>query len=98
MPKIWFLGLETYFYDISNVHCCDINTGEEEHQYSMQEIIVDIIDDYSNRKVLIVNIFNLEHSDLAEKVIIRGDTLFELSKIIGTIKIGNFKWCGHICS
>ena len=33
--KIWFSELETYLDDISNIHCCDINNGEEEQKYTM---------------------------------------------------------------
>ena len=40
----------------------------------MQEMLVDIIDDCSNFKVLIVKNFNLEYFDLSEKVIIHEDT------------------------
>ena len=64
----------------------------------MQAMIVDMIDDCYNLKVLIVNNFNLEYVGLCEKVIIYNDTLFEPRKIIGTITMGNFKWYSNIFS
>ena len=63
----------------------------------MQEILVDIIDYCYHFKVLIVNVFNLEYFDLAEKSV-HDDTLFELSTIIGTRSMDDFKWCDHIFS
>ena len=44
----------------------------------MQKILVDIIDDCYNFKVLIVENFNLGYFDFSEKVTINNDTLFEL--------------------
>ena len=41
--------------------------------------------------------FNLEYFDLAEKSV-HDDTLFELSTIIGTRSMDDFKWCDHIFS
>ena len=52
IQKIGFSELENYFYDIINVHCYDLNNGYEKHQYSTQNIIVDITDYCSNSKVL----------------------------------------------
>ena len=40
---------------ISLMFCCEINNRDEEHKYSMQEIIVDVIDGFSNLYVLVVN-------------------------------------------
>ena len=62
----------------------------------MQEIIVGIINDYYNFKVLIVENINLAYFDWDEKVIIHDDNLFELRTIIDKIAMDNFKWCGNI--
>ena len=62
----------------------------------MQEILIDKIDCFSSFEVLIVNNFNLEYFYLAKKVVIHDTVLFELRTIIGSITMGNFKWCGHI--
>ena len=64
----------------------------------MQEMLVDIIDNSSNSKILIVKNSNLEYFDLARNSIIHGDALFEISTIIFTRTMGNFKFCGNIFS
>ena len=40
IQKIGFSELETYFDEISNFNWCEINNRDEEHQYSIQDIIV----------------------------------------------------------
>ena len=98
IQEIRFSLLETYFDGISNVHCCELTTWDQEQQYIMQEIIVDIIYDCSNFKVLIVKLLDLEYFDLPGKIIINDNILFEISTIIGTKTLANFKRCGNIFS
>ena len=45
-------------------------------------MLVDMIDDFSNFKVLIVKNANIEYFDLSEKVIIHDDNLFERRKTL----------------
>ena len=64
IQKSRFSDIEIYFDEIRNVHFCDLNNGEEEHQYSMQEMVVDIVDYCYNLKVLILKNLNFEYFNL----------------------------------
>ena len=60
LSKIRISELSTYFDEISFVHCFNI-TSEEEYQYSIEEILVDLLDDDCDLKVLILRKFNPEY-------------------------------------
>ena len=94
--KIRISELGTDFDDISFDHCCDL-TSEEEHQYSIEEILVDLLEDYCDYRVLIFNFLNTEYFNLNERVAVH-DNIFELRAVIVSRNVKNYKWRGDIFS
>ena len=85
LSKIRISELSTYFDEISFVHCFNI-TSEEEYQYSIEEILVDLLDDDCDLKVLILRKFNPEYFNLNKKVLFH-DKTFKLRTVIGSRKV-----------
>ena len=86
--KIRISELGTDFDGISFVHRCK-TTSEEEHQYSIEEILVDLLEDYCDYRVLILKNFNTEYFNLNERVAVYVN-IFELRTVIFSRNVRNY--------